>query len=84
MTVLRAGKGALLWISVKGLPEHGANHQRIHEVEKSHGLWRLFWGPQSCNSLVIWKTFRAKDYGPECEKLNRNEILGVSRKGCAG
>lgn len=61
MTGLKAGEGALLWISVEGLLEHGANHQRIHGVERSHGLWRLLQGPQSCNGLVTWKTLRAKD-----------------------
>lgn len=84
MTGLRAGKGALVWILVKELLEHGPNHQRIHGVERSHGFRRLFHGPQSCNGLVMWKTLRAKDYRPEFEKLNRNEILGLSRKCCAG
>lgn len=27
--------------------------------------------------LVTWKTLRAEDYGPEFEKLNHNEILGL-------
>lgn len=75
MTGLRAGKGALLWISVKGLLEHGVNHQRITGVKRSHGLWRLFHSTRSCNGLVIWKTSRAKYYGSEFEKLNHNETL---------
>lgn len=80
MTGLKAGEETLLWISVKGLLEHGAKHQRIHGLERSHGLWRLFQGPQSCNGLVIWKILRAKDYGAEFEMLNHNEIPGLSRK----
>lgn len=67
VTGLRIGKGVLFSISVNGLVKHGANHQRIQgeKVERSPGLWKLLYGPQSCNGLVIWKTSRMKDYRPE-------------------
>lgn len=72
----------LFWISVNRLVRHGANCPRINgeSVERSHGLWKLLHGPQSCNVLVIRKTSRTKDYRPESEKLNHNEIHVTQEK----